>query len=70
LKVLVTGVTGFLGGSVATRLATAGHAVRGFVRDEARWSGRPNGAEAAVGDVLDPASLRGAATPSSTAPRW
>ena len=58
MKVLVTGVTGFLGGRVAARLSAEGHAVRGFVRDEARWSGRPSGAEASVGDVLDPASLR------------
>jgi farnesol dehydrogenase len=61
LKVLVTGVTGFLGGCVAARLAAAGHSVRGFVRDEARWSDRPNRAEASVGDVLDAASLRSAA---------
>jgi farnesol dehydrogenase len=58
LKVLVTGVTGFLGGCVAGRLQAAGHAVRGLVRDDARWTGRPSGAEASVGDVLDPASLR------------
>jgi farnesol dehydrogenase len=61
LKVLVTGVTGFLGGCVAARLAAAGHSVRGFVRDEARWSDRPDRAEASVGDVLDAAALRSAA---------
>jgi len=61
LRVLVTGVTGFLGGRVATRLGAAGHAIRGFVRNPARWSNRPAGAETAVGDVLDAAALRDAA---------
>jgi len=53
----VTGVTGFLGGRVAARLAAAGHAVRGFVRDPARWTDRPRGAEAAIGDILDAAAV-------------
>ncbi len=59
---LVTGVTGFLGGRIAARLAAAGHAVRGLVRDEARWADRPGNAEAVVGDVLDVASLRRASS--------
>jgi NAD+-dependent farnesol dehydrogenase len=61
VRVLVTGVTGFLGGRVAARLAGSGHVVRGLVRDEARWADRPGAAEAVVGDVLDAASLRRAA---------
>jgi farnesol dehydrogenase len=61
LKVLVTGVTGFLGGRVGERLAADGHVIRGFVRDASRWTDRPDGAETAIGDVLDAAALRRAA---------
>lgn len=57
-RVLVTGVTGYLGGRTALALAAAGFSVRGFVRDAARWADAPAGAEIAVGDVTDPAALR------------
>ncbi len=58
LKVLVTGVTGYLGGCVATRLVAAGHQVRGLVRESSRWPERPAGAETAGGDVRDAGSVR------------
>lgn len=60
MKVLITGVTGFLGGRVAHAVAAAGHEVRGFVRDPARWSDRPPGADTAVGDVVDARALEAA----------
>ena len=62
MKILITGVTGFLGGRLAHRFGEVGHEVRGLVRDGSRWDDRPPEAEAVTGDVTDPASLRRAAT--------
>ncbi|MFO7679661.1 MAG: SDR family oxidoreductase [Chloroflexota bacterium] len=61
--ILVTGVTGYVGGRLVPRLLEAGYAVRVLVRSHA---GRLNGfawqdqVETFVGDVLDPDSLSAA----------
>ncbi len=56
MKVLITGATGYLGGHVARRLATAGHTVVALARP-GREGSVPAGCRPFVGDVLDPASL-------------
>jgi len=61
-RALVTGATGFVGGRLAERLAAEGWAVRCLVRDRGRARDlEDRGFELHEGDVLDPASLRGAA---------
>lgn len=54
MKVFVTGPGGYIGGSVAVRLAEAGHAVRGLVRSRAKAEAvRRFGIEPVLGDLDD-----------------
>jgi uncharacterized protein YbjT (DUF2867 family) len=57
--VLVTGVTGYIGGRLAPRLIEAGYRVRVLARDPSRLSGRPwvSSVEIAAGDALKPGAL-------------
>ena len=59
MKVLLTGATGFLGRTVARRLAARGHALRVLARPTSRIGGLPAGIEVATGDVTDVRSRRG-----------
>ena len=60
-RALVTGATGFIGSRLAGALAGRGWQVRCLVRDPDRADHLADrGLELAQGDVLDPASLRGA----------
>ncbi|MDN5864758.1 MAG: NAD-dependent epimerase/dehydratase family protein [Gammaproteobacteria bacterium] len=60
-RVLVTGVTGFVGAAVARAFHTAGYRVRALVRDEARARAlHDTGYETALGDLAEPHSLPGA----------
>ena len=57
--VLVTGVTGYIGGRLVPQLIEAGYRVRVLVRDRNRLQGRTwlNQVDVVEGDVLDSASL-------------
>lgn len=59
--VLVTGVTGYIGGRLVPRLLEAGYQIRVLVRDQNRLQGRTwlEQVEVVEGDVLDPTSLLG-----------
>ncbi len=59
--VLVTGVTGYIGGRLVPQLIEAGYRVRVLVRDQNRLQGRTwlDQVEVVEGDVLDTASLLG-----------
>jgi len=61
VKVLLTGATGFLGRTVARRLAARGHALRVLARPTSRLEGLPEGVEVAAGDVTDALSMTCAA---------
>ncbi len=68
-RILVTGVTGYVGGRLVPRLLEAGYRVRVMARDLSRLQGRvwlPQ-VEAKAGDALDPASLEAALQDISTA---
>jgi nucleoside-diphosphate-sugar epimerase len=56
--ILVTGASGFIGRHLTSALVADGRKVRAFVRSEAATGRLPGGAEAVLGDVGDPESLR------------
>src|ERR1700761_9993 len=57
MKILVTGGTGNVGGRVVSELLKRGAEVRVLARKQADGEKVPAGAEIAVGDLLDPASV-------------
>ena len=68
-RILVTGVTGYIGGRLAPRLLEAGYRVRVLVRERARLSGRPwiGQVEITAGDALQPGTLEEAMRDVETA---
>ena len=67
--ILVTGVTGYIGGRLVPRLLEAGYRVRVLVRDPARLQGRPwlEQVDVHQGDVLRPDTLKSAMADVSAA---
>ena len=61
MKLLLTGATGFLGKTVARRLAAGGHQLRLLVRETSVLTGLPADAEMVRGDVTEHDALRRAA---------
>jgi uncharacterized protein YbjT (DUF2867 family) len=59
MKVLVIGGTGTVGSAVVERLVARGDSARVLTRSASKAGGLPEGAEASVGDMADPASLAG-----------
>ena len=54
MNIFITGATGFIGGSVAARMMTEGHTVRGLVRSEAQAArAAALGIEPVIGDLSD-----------------
>jgi uncharacterized protein YbjT (DUF2867 family) len=68
-RILVTGVTGYIGGRLAPRLREAGYRVRVLVRDRTRLAGRPwiGDMEIVDGDALESAPLEEAMRDVDTA---
>ncbi|MFL6283001.1 MAG: SDR family oxidoreductase [Pyrinomonadaceae bacterium] len=64
-KVFITGGTGYLGRTLASRLLERGHEVRALVRNGSE-SKLPRGCEAVHGDPLDGESFAGRVSPSDT----
>ena len=69
-RVLVTGVTGYVGGLLVPRLLQAGYPVRVMARDPQRLQGRSwfEQVEVAKGDVLSPGTLWMARSTASMSP--
>lgn len=69
MRVFVTGATGYIGGRLVPHLLRDGHAVRVFVRDPSRLSGRPwaDRVEVVQGNLLEPETLAGAFTETDAA---
>jgi uncharacterized protein YbjT (DUF2867 family) len=61
MKLLVIGATGGTGKEIVKQAAAAGHLVTALVRDAGKGGFGPP-VEVAVGDVLDPGSLKTAVT--------
>lgn len=62
MKIFLTGATGYIGGSVAAGLISAGHTVRGLVRSQARAAqAREKGIEPVIGSLDDTGVLAEAA---------
>lgn len=57
-KILVTGVTGYIGGRLVPRLLERDYEVRCMARDVSRAEGRWEGAEVVHNDVMDKDSLK------------
>lgn len=64
MRILVAGATGYVGGRLVPRLLAEGHQVRCLARNPSKLSLQPwrDRIEIAHGDVLDPVSLKEAAT--------
>jgi nucleoside-diphosphate-sugar epimerase len=61
MRILVTGVTGLVGNLVARRLLADQHQVRALIRDPRKLAqARETYGDAALGDLTNPASLKGA----------
>ena len=58
MRIFMTGATGYIGGSVASRLVSAGYAVRGLVRSVSRADeARKKGIEPVIGTLDDTETL-------------
>ena len=68
-NILVTGVTGYIGGRLVPRLLEKGYHVRILVRDQKRLQGRDwlQQVEVIEGDVLEPDTLQPAMQDIDTA---
>ncbi|MHA1577435.1 MAG: NAD-dependent epimerase/dehydratase family protein, partial [Candidatus Thorarchaeota archaeon] len=64
MKVLITGITGFVGSKLSTRLIDAGHEVTALVRETSNISGINEVVVVKEVDLFNPESLEEAVTSS------